>query len=118
MPPFGGQIKFTPGPDKKKSEGHDADPADQKEHAGEEHGKGDGFHHHEIHEHESGLHSKHTHPDGQEEHADHGDYDEAKAEMDRHFGQQDLGRNDGDQASMADDDADDMPDFSGAYSRG
>lgn len=53
--------------------------------------KGDGLHHHEIHqlpdEEGGGYHSKHTHPDGSEEHGDHADYAEAKADMDAKFDQ-------------------------------
>lgn len=48
---------------------------------------GDGLHHHEIHEDEGGgFHSKHTHPDGTEEHGDHATYEEATADQDAKFG--------------------------------
>lgn len=79
---------------------------------------GDGFHHVELHENETGWHSKHTSPDGQEDHADHGSYDEASEHIDRAMGHDDLGKEDGgDEPSQADGDNDDQPDFSAAYSR-
>ncbi len=49
--------------------------------------KGDGLHHHEIHEDEGGAyHSVHTHPDGRKEHDEHATYEEAKSNMDAKFG--------------------------------
>ncbi len=78
-------------------------------------GKGDGLHHHEIHEDEGGgFRSKHTHPDGRVEHGEHGTYAEARGHMDQMHGHEEP---DGDEdgTSAADDfDADDM---AGSYGR-
>src|SRR5690242_1044083 len=63
-------------------------------------GSGDGFHHHTIDENESGFHSVHTHPDGREEHADHGTYEEAAAHQDRMMGHDDQGADDGGEEHM------------------
>lgn len=78
------------------------------------HGGGDGMHHHEIHEDEAGgYHSKHTHPDGRVEHADHADYEEAKDHMDRMHGH---GEPDGDEGP--DDSGEiDTGDIAGSYGR-
>lgn len=71
---------------------HVGNPAGEDFAAGEDSkanhsGGGDGMHHHEVHEDEGGgYHSKHTHPDGRVEHADHATYDEASDHMDRSFG--------------------------------
>jgi hypothetical protein len=75
--------------------------------------KGDGLHHHEIHEDEGGgYHSKHTHPDGHQEHEDHASYEDARDHMDETFGH---GEADGDDAG--DDDGMDAGDIAGSYGR-
>ena len=52
---------------------------------------GDGLHHHEMHEDEGGgYHSKHTHPDGRVEHADHASYGEAVSHMHEMHGHSDA----------------------------
>lgn len=107
---FGGQIDFKKGGPAER----DGKPEHGAEHDGES--KGDGFHHHEIHEHESGAHSKHTHPDGHEEHVDHGNYEEAVAH--EHAQRGGEAPDEGERPMEGGGDADDMPDFSGAYSRG
>lgn len=79
--------------------------------------EGDGLHHHTIDEDEGGgFHSKHTHPDGNEDHADHADYDEAKMKMDSDFGHgEDDGEPDGDEEMpMEEGNSDDV---AGAYGR-
>lgn len=79
-----------------------------------EHAHGDGLHHHEIHEDEGGgYHSKHTHPDGHEEHADHATYEEARDHMDSKFGHgsEEDGDRDGDDSDM------DSEDVAGSYGR-
>jgi hypothetical protein len=83
--------------------------------------KGDGLHHHEIHEDEGGgFHSKHTFPDGRVEHADHSTYAEARDHMDEMHGEEkgeDAGEDGADDFSSggeADGDADDM---AGDYGR-
>jgi hypothetical protein len=76
--------------------------------------KGDGLHHHEIHEDEGGgYRSVHTHPDGHKEASDHVTYDEAKDKMDQDFGHGD-GAPEDDGA-----DGDDMStdDIAGSYGR-
>jgi hypothetical protein len=60
--------------------------------------KGDGFHHHEIHEDEAGFHSKHTDPDGKETHADHASYQDAKDHMDSMHGEESDDDSDGNDA--------------------
>jgi hypothetical protein len=80
--------------------------------------KGDGAHHHELHElpddEGGGYHSKHTDPEGNETHEDHADYDEAKDHMDKCFGKSDGGDEEGDEAG-----SDDMSpeDIAGSYGR-
>jgi hypothetical protein len=77
--------------------------------------QGDGLHHHEIHEDEGGgFHSKHTHPDGTEEHDDHTTYEEARDKMDS-----DFDKSDGDDSDSGDDDQGDMDsgDIAGSYGR-
>lgn len=109
---FGGNLNLAHrAEDKKKpvSSGHsDGDGRDDGAS-----GKGDGFHHHEIHENESGFHSRHTHPDGQEEHADHASYQEAEDHMRAQMGQEDPEAGDMDHDEP---DGDESPDFSRAYS--
>jgi hypothetical protein len=79
-------------------------------------GQGDGNHHHEIHMHEDGsAHSKHTHPDGHEDHQEHGSYDEAKGHMDQAMGQGEEGTDPNASAPMDDGDEDDM---AGMYAEG
>jgi hypothetical protein len=77
---------------------------------------GDGYHHHEIHGHESGFHSKHTHPDGREEHGDHATSEEAMQHAHEMFGHEDAGRDEemGEPREHSED-ADEGPDFSAAY---
>jgi hypothetical protein len=79
-------------------------------------GEGDGSHHHEIHEHESGFHSKHTHPDGKEDHGDHASLEEALEHAHKMFAGEDMGRDEemGESREHSED-ADEGPDFSAAY---
>jgi hypothetical protein len=81
-------------------------------------GKGDGFHHHEIHEHESGFHSKHTHPDGSVDEGEHGSMEEAMDHAHKMFSGEDSGRDEemGEPREHSED-ADEGPDFSAAYRR-
>ena len=81
--------------------------------------EGDGLHHHEIHEDEAGgFHSKHTFPDGREEHDDHADYDEAKSKMDSDFGCE-SGDNDGDEMDdgSTGEDSPEPEDIAGSYGK-
>lgn len=94
------------------------DPQEQMRNGETGSAKGDGLHHHEIHEDEGGgFHSLHTHPDGHEDHADHASYDEAKDHMDEQFGHE----GDGDEKDdgMGDEGMDDGggEDIAGAYGR-
>lgn len=93
---FGGNIRPSRTQDEydnnKSSDAHDPDAGAAA--AGENHG--DGFHHHEIHEHEAGFHSKHTHPDGHETHADHMTAEEAADHM------QQMMHSDGDESTEVD----------------
>lgn len=74
--------------------------------------KGDGLHHHELHEDEGGgYHSKHTHPDGKVEHADHATYEDARDHQDRMFGHGEDNAGDG-----SDDGSGDMRDDGAADS--
>lgn len=77
------------------------------------HGGGDGLHHHEIHEDEGGgYHSKHTHPDGRVEHTDHADYEDARDHMDEMHGHAEPDENeDGHDGDM------DADDIAGSYGR-
>jgi hypothetical protein len=112
----GGARSGTSLKDNKPSGRGNGDPEPEAE--GIEDKGGDGFHHHELSENESGLHSKHTHPDGRVEHADHGDYNEAKDHQDRLMAHQDMGADDGGEEPIGhNSDADDQPDFSAAYCR-
>ncbi len=84
--------------------------------------QGDGLHHHEMHEDEGGgWHSKHTFPDGREEHADHASYDEAKDHMDDACGQ--GGDSEGDSEDSGADEGSDYgddsepDDLAGSYGR-
>lgn len=79
---------------------------------------GDGFHHLQMDENESGVHTKHVGPDGTEDHADHGSPEEALAHAHKIFGSQDAGRDqDGDNDEPISHGEDtDMPDFSARYS--
>lgn len=118
----GGNLRFTPGPGGHGSDGRtkDAEEArDQHRHAGEDgkDGKGDGFHHHEIHEHEDGFSSKHTHPDGHAEPGEHDTYEDAVQHMHANFGHEDQGRDDGDEPIGKGEDQEPV-DLSGMYSRG
>jgi hypothetical protein len=81
--------------------------------------KGDGLHHHELHEDEGGgYHSKHTHPDGRVEHGDHATYDDAKADQDEKFGgKSDDGQDDGDYDGADGMDDNDADDIAGSYGR-
>ncbi len=84
---------------------------------GEAEPKGNGLHHHELHEDEGGgFHSKHTHPDGREEHADHATYEEARDHMDAMHGhaEPDGDEPDGDEG---DDGGPDVQDIAGSYGR-
>ena len=82
----------------------------------EEPAQGDGFHHHELHENESGFHSKHTDPSGEIEEADHADYEEAKQAQDAAFGQGD-GESDQSQDVISDKPKMSEPNLSEAYSK-
>lgn len=79
---------------------------------------GDGRHHHEIHEDEGGgFHSKHTHPDGHEEHEDHATYDDAVNWQHERFGHEEP---DGDEGEPEDDGGEaavDGEDIAGTYGR-
>lgn len=81
--------------------------------------QGDGFQHHQIDQNETGFHSTHTDPDGNEEHADHASAEEAIQHAHKVFGGQDEGReSDSTDENMSHgEDANDGPDFSGAYSK-
>lgn len=76
--------------------------------------KGDGLHHHEMHEDEGGgFHSKHTDPDGKVTEADHDSYDDAKDHMDVMHGED---SDDGDdQADDSGDDSGDSGDMAKSY---
>lgn len=77
--------------------------------------KGDGLHHHEIHEDEGGgFHSKHTYPDGREEHDDHSSYDEARNSQDDKFGHAEP---DGDEGQSGDAIEMSSDDIAGSYGR-
>lgn len=82
--------------------------------------KGDGMHHHEIDEDEGGgYHSKHTHPDGREEHEDHSTYEEARDHQDRMFGhdEPDGDEGEGEEMSAPPMESGDASDLAGSYGR-
>jgi hypothetical protein len=80
--------------------------------------KGDGLHHHELHEDEGGgYHSKHTHPDGRVEHADHPTYEHAVEHMHEMHGKESGAESkDEEPGRKASDDFDD-DDMAGSYGR-
>ena len=81
-------------------------------------GQGDGYHHAEIHENESGAHSMHTSPTGEVTHKDHADLKEATSHIDRMMGHEDMGKDPGaDESHEKFEQDDDQPDFSGTYSK-
>jgi len=110
MPFFHGVTEHLP-------EGHEADKA-EAEFPEKGDGKGDGLHHHEIHQDEGGgFHSKHTHPDGRVEHADHASYSEARDHMDQMHGHEsDAEAKDEEPGRKASDDFD-ADDMAGSYGR-
>jgi hypothetical protein len=77
--------------------------------------EGDGNHHHELHEvGDSTYHSVHTHPDGHQEEADHGSYQEATDHQDalmdpEHGAEQDQ--------SQVNDEESEPEDMAGMYAR-
>lgn len=83
--------------------------------------KGDGLHHHEIHEDEGGgYHSKHTDPEGNVEHGDHADMDDATEHMHQKFGHGEPDADDEDRdEDEGEDDGGDMSldDIAGSYGR-
>ena len=82
---------------------------------GEPEAKGDGLHHHEIHEDEGGGYvSKHTHPDGRVEHGEHTTYEEARDHMDAMHGHEEP---DGDEPDEDGDEGPDVTDIAGSYGR-
>ena len=103
-------------PDREEHGGHEAAPMHDKGEA-----KGDGLHHHEIHEDEGGgFHSKHTAPDGKVTHADHATYAEAKDHMDAMHGESAQDEKDEEPGREASDDldvADGGDDIAGDYGR-
>lgn len=85
--------------------------------AGESQARGDGLHHHELHEDEGGgFHSKHTHPDGKVEQADHSSYDDARDHMNAMHGECDGEGDDAKAGASAEDDFD-SDDMAGSYGR-
>jgi hypothetical protein len=84
----------------------------EAEDAGSAAAKGDGMHHHEIHEDEGGGYfSKHTHPDGRQENENSPTYEDAKRWQDERFGhgeQGDDAADDGNDDSGGDDSMSDM----------
>jgi hypothetical protein len=95
--------------------GVEKEAVDKKDGEGGKETKGDGLHHHEIHEDEGGgYHSKHTHPDGREEHDDHATYDEAVDHMHQKFGH--GGGDDGEEDNESGDGID-PDDMAGSYGR-
>jgi len=84
---------------------------------------GDGFHHFTADENESGIHSTHIGPDGQQTDADHATVEEAAQQMQQCMGGQGDDQQDQDPgADMPDDSGSEPgpeqhPDFSAAYSK-
>lgn len=96
--PLGKSGKYHMNPHHMRASGDAPDHAEpQHEEAmqgreGEDGGAGDGKHHHEMTKHEDGSYtSKHTHPDGSQEHGEHADFHEAAGHMADKFEESDDG---------------------------
>jgi len=81
--------------------------------------KGDGLHHHELHEDEGGgYHSVHTHPDGRKEHGDYATYEDGRDHMDEKFGHGEDREESADDGSGNEGGGDmDADDIAGSYGR-
>jgi hypothetical protein len=116
-------MKSKPG--EAKPSGGMTKPHDQEEHGEDHNGSdnaGDGMHHHEMQgPDDAGMWtSKHTHPDGKVEHADHMSYDDAKDHMDRMHGETEDDNEHDDHSSMSEDepDGDEPEDLASMYDNG